>query len=100
MWHIYSVDTVLVLVLVVPSMASVQWMFQDSPDQEADVSMMLELRNELADVLKSSEKIVGVMQGPQKFVELCKSFKQHSIDAKAWCLIPANNHARRLPFKL
>jgi hypothetical protein len=41
-------------------MEPVAWMFEGSPDVDADVEMMLELRTELSELVKASEKITAV----------------------------------------
>ncbi len=59
------------------------WMFKDHPDQDADVTMMLEMRSELADWIKGAEKLGGVKVGPATLQKGCTVLKQAANDAKA-----------------
>lgn len=49
-------------------MEPVAWMFEGSPDVDADVEMMLELRTELSELVKASEKITAVGRGQAALV--------------------------------
>ena len=66
------------------------WMFQDHQDQDADVSMMLELRNEVSEMVKGVEKIlvVGGTHSHPDLKETCLKMKESIHTAKASPLSP------------
>ena len=63
-------------------MEPVAWMFEGSPDVDADVEMMLELRTELSELVKVSEKITAVGRGQASFGETAAHLKGVALEAK------------------
>ena len=63
-------------------MADVMWMFENNEDVDPDVSMMLELRTDVNDMVKSSEKILSGGRVSEKFQELLPQLKQAITNGK------------------
>ena len=61
------------------------WMFQKSPDVDADISMMLEHRTEVGDDAKHVQTILGSTVGQKLFAESDqgKALKEHFDTVKA-----------------
>lgn len=71
-------------------MKDVMWMFQDHPDQDADVTMMLELRDEVSEMVKGVEKIlvVGGTHSRPDLADMCLKLKEAVHNGKASPLSP------------
>ncbi len=63
-------------------MADVMWMFEKNEDVDPDVAMMLELRTDVNDMIKSSEKILSGGRVSEKFQELLPELKQGATNGK------------------
>ncbi len=66
-------------------MNAVMWMFKDHPDQEADVTMMLELRSEISEHSKGADRIVAISHGSDNFKKIIADLSQVINNAKARC---------------
>ena len=64
-------------------MTDVLWMFNDdNKDCEADLNMMLELRFEVAEIIKAAEKMVS-SYGTENYEKMARLLKESIIKAKA-----------------
>ena len=63
-------------------MDGVKWMFDGSPDIDADTKVMLELRTELSETVKHAEKIVSFDRASGPFTAQCDKVRDWCAEVK------------------